>query len=538
MNDAPPPASPSDKLGEELFHARHHALIRAILDNISEGVSISEASGNFIYSNPFASRVFGVGESERSVSEEWSSRYGIFLPDERTPLPIEQMPIWKALKGQESGEVELFIRNAGSPDGIHVSAKCIPVQDQQGRLLGAMALVRDVDTQRRIEEEKRRTEQHFRLLVETAQEGIGTIDPEWRITYANRYMAEMFGYRVEEMLGMHLSSFMDEKAWQVAQRGLSLKGRAPPVKAQDTAFLRKDGTVLWTSMSTTPLFNDEGGYAGSLAMLTDITRRREAEAQVRQLNADLEGRIAQRTSQLEFSHRELESFAYTVAHDLRAPLRSISSFSQALVEDCGDKLDEVGRDYVRRIVNGGRRMAELIDGILQLSRVNSTPLSAQACDLSRMARGVIEQLQSEQPERIVKVNIQEGLIDQGDPNLLRAVLENLLGNAWKFTRERDVAEIEFRATGEAGGARTYTVRDNGAGFNMAYREKLFGVFQRLHTQREFEGNGVGLATVQRIIRRHGGRIWGEGQPGQGASFFFTLNEFPRPPRTTASPSDP
>jgi light-regulated signal transduction histidine kinase (bacteriophytochrome) len=269
-------------------------------------------------------------------------------------------------------------------------------------------------------------------------------------------------------------------------------------------------------------------------MVTDITHRRAAEEQVRQLNAELERRIAERTAQLEFSNRELEAFAYTVAHDLRAPLRSIASFSDALMEDCAGQIDALGQDYLRRIVGGARRMSELIDGILSLSRVNSTALTARQCDLSAMARTVLEQLQALQPERSVRVTIEAGLVDQGDPQLLRSVLENLLGNAWKFTRGRPQAEIEFSATRDENGKRVYRVRDNGAGFDMAFRDKLFGVFQRLHTQQEFEGNGVGLAAVQRIVRRHGGRIWGEGQPGQGASFFFTLNQFPLPPGISTS----
>jgi light-regulated signal transduction histidine kinase (bacteriophytochrome) len=260
-------------------------------------------------------------------------------------------------------------------------------------------------------------------------------------------------------------------------------------------------------------------------MVTDITRRREAESQVRQLNEELERRIAERTAQLEFSNRELEAFAYSVAHDLRAPLRSISNFTLALSEDCADKLDATGLDYLQRIRASSLRMAELIDGILALSRVNRTEFVETDVNLSALARTISEQLQRWQPQRAVRFVLQDGLVDRGDVQLLRSVLENLMGNAWKFTRDRLVAEIEFGslpAEGDKG--RVYFVRDNGAGFDMEYQQKLFGVFQRLHTQQEFEGTGVGLATVQRIVRRHGGRVWGEGRVGQGATFYFTLHE--------------
>lgn len=248
-----------------------------------------------------------------------------------------------------------------------------------------------------------------------------------------------------------------------------------------------------------------------------------SEGETRQpRDEDFERRMIERTAQLEAANRELEDFAYSVAHDLRAPLRAITIFSDALMEDCAGQLDATGLDYVRRIRSGTERMTERINGILALSRVNRAELVPSECDLSALARAAAAQLQAQDPQRTVRLTLQEGLVDQGDPKLLRSVLEQLLGNAWKFSRERPVAEIEFGAKQEPGG-RTYFVKDNGAGFEMAYQHKLFGVFQRLHSQSEFEGNGIGLAMAHRVIRRHGGRIWGEGQPGQGACFYFTLS---------------
>jgi PAS domain S-box-containing protein len=532
--NAPPPVVGQDRLDAQLFHVRNHALLRAIIDNISEGISIADASGNFIYASEFANKIYNSGPTDGVPTEEWSTYIGIFRPDEKTLIPVEELPLWQALEGKKIRDFPMFIRNKGTPQGVHIRCSCLPLYDEQNRLLGVMVLTQDVDRQHKIEADKQRAEQRFRLIVETAQEGVWTIDTEWRTTYVNHYMANMLGYTVEEMTGRHLFSFVAPESQEPARKSLEQGAQAPRAHAKDRAFLRKDGSLLWTSVSTTPMFDEEGHYIGSLAMVTDITQRRAAEEQVRQLNAELERRIAERTAQLEFSNRELEAFAYTVAHDLRSPLRSIASFSDALAEDCACEINPVGQDYLRRITGGARRMAELIDGLLALSRINSTALTARQCDLSAMARTVLEQLQALQPGRSVRVTIQEGLMDQGDPQLLRSVFENLLGNAWKFTRERPQAEIEFSATRGERGRWIYRVRDNGAGFDMAFRDKLFGVFQRLHSQQEFEGNGVGLATVQRIIRRHGGRIWGEGQPGQGASFFFTLNEFPLPPGTSAS----
>jgi PAS domain S-box-containing protein len=525
--------SSQNRLDEELFQVRHHALLRAILNNISEGVSIADATGAWVYQSAFAKWVFDAAQPAKEP-ETWTQRHGIFRSDGQTVFPLEELPVWRALQGEEVRDVDMLVRNANAPQGMHIRISCLPIHDEQGGLLGAMALTRSIDKERRSEADKRRSEKRFQQLVETAHEGVWTIDAQGRTTYANRFMAQLLGYTVEEMKGKTPFEFMAEENRQRAEDSLAQRSQGSS-EVLEFPFLRKDGSVLWTSVSASPLFDEEGRYAGALAMISDITRRREAEEEVRRLNAELERRIADRTAQLEFSNRELEAFAYTVAHDLRAPLRSIASFSEAITEDCPGQLDALGQDYLKRIRGGARRMAELIDGILTLSRVNSTALVLRECDLSELARSILEQLQAQQPERRVRLKLQQGLVDRGDPQLLRTVLENLLGNAWKFTRERPEAEIELSATTDERGLRTYQVRDNGAGFDMTFRDKLFGVFQRLHTQQEFEGTGVGLATVQRIVRRHGGRVWGEGQPGHGASFRFTLHEFPLPPGTTASP---
>ncbi len=526
------PASAS-ALPEGLFQVQHHGLLGAILNGISEGVVVADASGNLVYFSHYAQRLLGLGVTD-SDPEEWSKRYGVFYPDTRTPYPSEKLPLYRSLQGEEAPEDDLFIRNPFIPDGQHIHVSARPVRDSAGKLLGAIVAVRDTNGQRAAEAERRRSEQRFRLLVEAAQEGIWTLDADNRTTYVNRFQAEMFGYTVDEMMGRHVAEFMDEEGRQSVARNLEQR-RQGRSSVHDLKFLHRDGRPVWTRVSSNPLHDEEGRYTGALAMVSDITQRREAEEQVRQLNAELEQRIAERTAQLEFSNRELEAFAYSVAHDLRAPLRSISNFTLALTEDCSDKLDATGQDYVQRIRASAKRMSELIDGILALSRVNRTEFEAVNVNLSALAHSIAEQLQRWQPQRTVRFQLQEGLVDRGDAQLLRSVLENLLGNAWKFTREQPAAEIGFGLLPPQDGApRVYFVRDNGAGFDMEFRGKLFGVFQRLHTQQEFEGNGVGLATVQRIIRRHGGRVWGEGRVGQGATFYFTLHEPAGTPPATRS----
>ncbi|MBI3977153.1 MAG: response regulator [Chloroflexi bacterium] len=261
--------------------------------------------------------------------------------------------------------------------------------------------------------------------------------------------------------------------------------------------------------------------AQALGLAQAVADVRASEERLHALNAALEQRVAERTAQLEATNKELEAFSYSVSHDLRAPLRAIDGFSQALLEDYADRLDAEGRDYLRRVRAGSQRMAQLIDDLLKLSRVSRWELRRETVDLSALARAIAAELRQAQPERRVDFAIAEGLTVVGDAHLLRIMLENLLGNAWKFTAEHGTARIEL-GTEQRDGERVYFVRDDGAGFEMAYAGKLFGAFQRLHAMTEFEGTGIGLATVQRIVHRHGGRIWAEAAVEQGATFFFTL----------------
>jgi light-regulated signal transduction histidine kinase (bacteriophytochrome) len=243
-----------------------------------------------------------------------------------------------------------------------------------------------------------------------------------------------------------------------------------------------------------------------------------AQAELQKTNAEL----MQLTLELQAANRELEAFSYSVSHDLRAPLRSIDGFSQMLLEDCADTLDAQGQDYLQRIRMATQHMAELIEALLELSRVTRAELSRKGLDLTAMAHMIAADLQRYEPARQVVFVIAEGLTASGDARLLRVALENLLGNAWKFTAKKDQACIEVGSVKQPDGALAYFVRDNGAGFDMTYAQRLFGAFQRLHRKSEFAGTGIGLATVQRIIQRHGGRIWAEGVVDHGATFYFTL----------------
>ncbi|MGH2377426.1 MAG: sensor histidine kinase [Candidatus Limnocylindria bacterium] len=272
-------------------------------------------------------------------------------------------------------------------------------------------------------------------------------------------------------------------------------------------------------------------FAIALNLLLDDLALRSAEAETaHRLQVDLAverersaraADLARLNLDLEEANRELESFSYSVAHDLRAPLRAMDGFSQALLRDHGGQLDETGSRHLRFVSESAQEMGRLIDDLLRLSRVSRTEVRRERFDLSAAARAVAEDLQRSSPDRRVEVAIQEGLVANGDPRLLAIALGDLIGNAWKFTRTRAYPRIEVGAF-DTEGRQTFFVRDNGVGFDMAYAGKLFGVFERLHPADEFEGTGIGLATVQRIVRRHGGRAWAEGEPDWGATFYFTL----------------
>jgi PAS domain S-box-containing protein len=268
--------------------------------------------------------------------------------------------------------------------------------------------------------------------------------------------------------------------------------------------------------------DDNGTPLKMTGTVQDITDGVHAADDIKKLNRELEKRVAERTAELDAANKELLSFSYSVAHDLRAPLRIIDGFSHALFEDCKGELGLIGSEHLRRVREASRRMGHLIDALLNLSKVTRAEMRRDTVDLSALAKNVFDECAKAEPARRVEFNCEDGVTANGDAWLLRIVLVNLIGNAWKFTSTRKDAAIAFGAF-EKDGEKVYFARDNGAGFDMKYSDRLFGAFQRLHSASEFPGTGIGLATVARIVWRHGGRVWAEGETGKGAAFYFTLS---------------
>jgi light-regulated signal transduction histidine kinase (bacteriophytochrome) len=297
-------------------------------------------------------------------------------------------------------------------------------------------------------------------------------------------------------------------------------GRSIEVLNEDR---RPDGAMLYFHVVKSPVYDGAGKIVGSQGVLLDVTTNKQAEDEIRRLNAELEQRVVERTAQLEAANKELEAFSYSVSHDLRAPLRAVNGFAGIVIEDFGPQLPEDCRRYLERIRTSGERMGELIDDLLKFARLSRQPLSRQTVDMVRLVKDTLDELKPQHEGREIEFRIGELPPCYGDPILLKQCWINLLSNAIKYSRGRKPAIVEVGCTSK-NGEDVYFVRDNGTGFDMQYAHKLFGVFQRLHRVEEFEGTGVGLAIVQRIVHRHGGLAWAEGKENQGATFYFNLEK--------------
>ncbi|GAB7025207.1 sensor histidine kinase [Geotalea toluenoxydans] len=455
-----------------------------------------------------------------------------------SPYPL--LPDWsleeqrhfleKTLQGEVSNDIQVR-RKKKNGELLDVSLSTAPIRDADGAITGIMAILADITERRKAEEASQASKQLYVELVDSIDGIVWELDYKtFCFTFVSKRAEELLGYPAEEWLKS--SSFWQDHLHH-ADRDRTVR---LCLEASDQGknhelvyrFLAANGDYVWLRDIVT--VSTEKGHAAKLrGVMFDITTQKIAaeallasEERYRSLNAELEKRVMERTAQLEEANSELESFSYSVSHDLRAPLRHIEGFSQLLLEDYGKQLDEEGQSHLLRLKRASQRMSQLIDDLLELSRVTRSELNCQATNLSRMAHLVLLELGQSQPERKVKWEIAEDVMADGDARLLRVVMENLLGNAWKYTARNEEAIIEFGSYMDRGVA-IYYVRDNGAGFDMKYADKLFAPFQRLHRTEEFEGTGIGLATVKRIVGRHGGRIWAESAPEAGATFYFTLS---------------
>ncbi len=367
------------------------------------------------------------------------------------------------------------------------------------------------------------SEEKYRHFVENAADVIYRTDGEGKFVYVNPVSTRILGYTEEEFLGKHYLEIFHPSFRNKARQYYATQFFTGQYSSYlEFPAISKDGREFWMGQNVQPLFED-GQIIGFQAVARDITERRMAEEEVRILNAELERRVAERTLQFENANKELEAFSYSVSHDLKAPLLTINSFSRFLVQHLADKLDDEGARLLKVIRTNTQMMQNLITGMLMLSQTNKIELKSARIDMTELAAATYREVATPEAQERIQFTVSPLPDAQGDKTLLRQVWSNLISNAIKFTLQRDVRTIEIGGRIEEN-RNVYYVKDSGAGFNMEEANRLFGVFQRLHTEEQFEGTGVGLSIVRRVIHRHNGEVWAEGKVGEGATFYFSLSK--------------
>ena len=476
-------------------------MFRGLLEAAPDAVVIVDSVGKIVRVNHQTERLFGytpkelVGQSIDILTPER-------LREARRVQRGEHMANTAPRVLASSFEIRA-IRKDGTEFPVEVSQGLLETAD--GPLISSA--IRDISERKRSEMQRF----HLAAIVDSSSDAIIGKTLDGIVTSWNDGADRMFGYTSDEMVGKSITLLIPPGREHEEVAILEQLRRDTRVEQFDTVRRRKDGSEIHVSLTSSAIHNSAGELIGASKIVSDITARRHAEQA-----------LAAAKDSADAANRELEAFSYSVAHDLRAPLRGMNGFARSLLNSYRHKLDAEGQDWLEEIVLNAKKMGELIDGLLSLARVTRSDLQRDDVDLSAIVRDTIAQLAFSEPERSVELGVQDQLHANVDVRLARALLQNLLGNAWKFTSKMPVARLEFGSIDKAG-LPAFFVRDNGAGFDMAFANKLFAPFQRLHTVDEFVGTGIGLATVQRIVHRHGGRVWAESAVDAGATFYFTLS---------------
>jgi PAS domain S-box-containing protein len=503
------------KKAEEQLHFQ-----ASVLQSVKDSLVVTDLEGRITYFNQGAETIFGY-----SAAEMMGKNNSILYPE----------PYLKKLEdnlGRIMGGVDFTGEWQGRRKDnatVWVDIQTSLLRDAAGKPVGFLGVAKNITDRKLAEKKLRESEANLRAIFDASVQTYFLVDPSYRILNFNRAAAGFIrqSYGIELREGDNLLDFVDPKTVPDIRRNVTRAfGGEKVVVTVQVDHPGRPG--LWVEDQYLPTYDDAGQVFAVAFVALDVTERKSAVEAIMELNASLERRVAERTAQLQSINHELEAFSYSVSHDLRAPLRTIDGFSEVVLEDYFDKLDEEGRESLKSIRTATRRMSHLIDDMLKLSKITRGDMYSEPVDLTGLIYTVEQELRAAEPLRKVSFTVQSGMQVKADVRMLRIALYNLLQNAWKFTSRREEAIIDvgsFRQNGED----VYFVRDNGAGFDMKYVGKLFGAFQRLHSTAEYEGTGIGLATVYRIISRHGGRIWADSATGEGTTFWFTLSPDPTQP---------
>ena len=491
------------------------AQVRLLLNSTAEAIFGVDLDGNCTFANPSCLRMLGYEHAEELLGKHMHGLIHHTRVD-GSPYPVEECQIYAPLRNHKGVHVENEVLWCKDGSSIPVEYSSFPILREQ-QIMGAVVTFIDITERKKAQE----MQQRLMAIIEATPDLVGIANKEGRTFYMNRAGRQLLGYDADEDLSnkqiaeyhpAEVAQMILDQALPKAATTGSWRGESMFLTKQNEKFPASQVLIAHKSAA------NEVNYYSTIAR--DITQQKQAEAELQRYRAHLEELVAERTRELEVSNKELESYSYSIAHDLRAPLRTIVGFSQILREDTEHKLNSTESTYLQRLISAGKYMAELIDDILDLARITRAELNPVTVNLTEIANSIATRLHQTDEQRKVEWVIHENIQTFGDQALLTIALENLIGNAWKYTSKTDNAYIEIGQT-RRDGQTVFFVKDNGAGFDMQYAGKLFSAFQRLHGE-EFEGSGIGLATVARIIYRHGGSIWADATVNRGATFYFTL----------------
>ena len=493
---------------------------RQLADNINAAFWIASADwSEMIYVSPGYEKIWGLpSNSLYCNARSWIDRVH---PDDRAQV----LGDIAAKSPPNEGNPAFHEYRILSPDGQEhwVSTRVYPVYDRAGKVYRIAGLCEDITARKQTELDLAHNKAELEAIFNAISDVVLYSDIDRCLIHVNPATETTFGYRSEELLGRNTELFYADKA-DFERQGNRQFSKTSDIKSAsyEMRYRRKDGSTFIGETFGAKVFDNEGQMIGFIGVIRDVTQRKQVEAELLQHQEHLEELVTERTAELSNLNHELEAFSYSVSHDLRAPLRAINGFSTLLCQEFKSKLDEEAIDYLERIQRASVKMGHLIDDLINLSRVSRVDLNKEPVDLSSMAEEILTALHNAEPDRKVNWDVEKGLSVRADKTLIHVMMQNLLGNAWKYTAKKPEAMIRFYRLPQEGEPDTLCVEDNGTGFDTEYKHKIFQPFERLHTDSEFEGTGIGLATVYRVIKRHAGQIWAESKLNEGSRFYFRL----------------